>query len=52
MAPGVRCATILLELDLPFGAIVDGLMRELEMTADEATRATLCAAGTSVMRPH
>ena len=40
---GARCAHLLIALDLPFDAIVRGLMRELGLSSTEATTTALDA---------
>jgi hypothetical protein len=39
MAPGTRCAEVLLALDLPVELVVRTVMEEIDLTHDEATRA-------------
>jgi len=43
MAPGARCAAILLSMDLPLDSVVDGLVQELGLTVDEAMAAAIDA---------
>jgi len=40
---GARCATLLIALDLPFEAVVRGLMQELGLSRAEATTTALDA---------
>ena len=41
--PGSRCASLLFTVGLPFAAVVRTLVRELDFTDEEATRAALGA---------
>jgi hypothetical protein len=41
--PGSRCAAVLFTVGLPFAAVVRTLVRELDFTNEEATRAALGA---------
>jgi len=40
---GTRCATLLIALDLPFDAVVLGLVRELGLSRADATNTALDA---------